>query len=84
MAHVNIHSTAFSVKGIAPDAVQELVTGKDDALIFQQQTEQLELLECQADLCSAGGDEMPLRVDLKVAELENLLPSAFPNGAAPP
>ena len=44
MSIVHIHCPAFSIKCISPDMIQKLISCVDNSTVFQQQTEQFNLL----------------------------------------
>ena len=72
MAHMDIHSAAFSVKGIAPDLVQQLISGKDNPRIVHQQTQKLKFLQGQIDRFTGCVHDMAHRIDLQVSQCQHL------------
>ena len=47
---MDIYRPGLPTHGISPHVVQDLIPGQDDALVLQQQAEQLKLLQGQGDI----------------------------------
>ena len=68
-----VHRSAFPVKCISPDMIQQPITSKDHALMFQQQTQQFKFFQRQANGFFAHSDNVTGRVHIQITQYILLL-----------
>ena len=73
MPDVYVHCSAFPIKCISPDMIQQPVTGKHHALMFQQQTQQFKFFQRQANGFFAHSDNVTGRVHIQITQYIFLL-----------
>src|SRR2546423_9939511 len=71
LPHVDVHRARVTGERIAPDALEQLVAGEDEAAVVEQLPEEVELLRRELDLLVAHLDLAAARVDHQVAVLHH-------------
>jgi hypothetical protein len=67
---VDVDGAGVAVEALAPDVVEEVVAGEDDAGVGGEGGEEVELFGAEGDLCTGDEEAAGVEVEVEVAEVD--------------